>query len=120
LQEQNAGSGELFGQRSDAEFSVGSILNRSVQIGMPIGSFQNNVITLRDQYITHEASVIHIILDHLDHSLFVEWLALCDQYRSDAENDSEEDNACSQGQSKSPRFDMPVDTEYRAQQFRAT
>ena len=107
LQEQNAGGGELFGQRSDAEFRVGSILNRPVQIGIPIGSFQNNVIPLCDKYVAHEASVIHIILDHFDHSLFVEWRVLCGQDRRDADNHSEEDEACAQGQSKSPQFDMP-------------
>jgi hypothetical protein len=57
------------------------------------------VIPLCDKYVAHEASVIHIILDHFDHSLFVEWRVLCGQDRRDADNHSEEDEACAQGQS---------------------
>ena len=117
LQQQNGGGGELLGERSDAELRVDGIWNGPLKIGVAVASFQNDVVALCDQYVAHEAFVIHIILDHLDHALFVERRALRDGDGRKAENHSEEYEAWAQGQIRSPPTRYATDTKGEAPEF---
>ena len=67
-----------------------------------------------DEHVAHEAFVIHVVLNNLDHALFVEWGALCGEDRRNSENQGEEDERRAQGQSTSPPMRYAADTESKA------
>ena len=69
-----------------AESGIHSVRNRPVQIGISAAVANHDPITLGYEYSSHEAPVINVILDYLEHALFVQPYALCEQTRDEPEN----------------------------------